>query len=269
MAGVEKSESSTQTTEHHDNRFAQSAMFSRQWWFLLLLAALFVGVTCGLGFWQLGRAQLREQIEAEQARNRALPALTEAQLLNLAADEQLIHRQLALQGKWLTQWSVFLNRPLNGQAGFWVMTPLQLESGVVVLIQRGWAPRDPVLPDKPPAFKSGAEQVQISGQWVLPPSRLMELGDAPSTSDTSFTQVRQNLDLAQYEGQTGIKIRAVIRQSSAAEDGLSRDWPSLASKAQTNRGYAFQWFAIAAAGLLLFLWFQVIRKLGTGLPKTD
>jgi len=256
-------------TQQHDNRFAQSAMFTRQWWVLSLLTAVFVAVTCGLGFWQLGRAQLREQIEAERARNVALPALTESQLLALAPDAQLIHRQLSLQGKWLTQWSVFLNRPMNGQAGFWVMTPLQLGSGVVVLIQRGWAPRDPVLPNKPPAFKSSAEQVQVSGQWVLPPSRLMELGDAPGAHDTSFAQVRQNLELAQYERQTGLKIRVVIRQSSAAEDGLSRDWPSLASKAQTNRGYAFQWFAIAAAGLMLFLWFQVIRKLRMGLVKTD
>ncbi|MFM2108077.1 MAG: hypothetical protein RLZZ513_1145, partial [Pseudomonadota bacterium] len=110
MAGVGAAAIHMQETEQQDNRFAQSAMFTRQWWLLLLLTTLFVGVTCGLGFWQLGRAQLREQIEAEQARNRGLPALTEAQLLNLAPDEQLIHRQLALQGKWLTQWSVFLNR---------------------------------------------------------------------------------------------------------------------------------------------------------------
>ncbi|MFM6198946.1 MAG: hypothetical protein ACKPE1_07365 [Dolichospermum sp.] len=29
---------------------------------------------------------------------------------------------------------MFLNRPMNGQAGFWVMTPLQLEGGAVVLV---------------------------------------------------------------------------------------------------------------------------------------
>jgi len=39
-----------------------------------------------------------------------------------------------------------------------------------------------------------------------------------------------------------------------------RDWPNLASRAQSNRGYAFQWFAMSAVGVLLFLWFQVFRK---------
>lgn len=235
-------------------------MFGRQWWLLLLFTVVFVGATCGLGFWQLGRAHLREQIEAEQARNAALPALNNEQLEHLATDSQLLYRNLALEGNWLSQWSVYLNRPMQGQAGFWVMTPLQLESGSVVLVQRGWAPRDPVLPNKAPTVKSVPDRVQVSGQWISPPSRLMELDSANSTPDTSFSQVRQNLDLVQYERETGLQIRAVMRQNSAADDGLSRDWPNLASRAQTNRGYAFQWFAMAAVGLFLFLWFQVFRK---------
>jgi len=267
MAEVDKSENGTQTIEHHDNRFAQSAMFSRQWWLLLLLTVLFVGVTTSLGFWQLGRAHLREQIEAEQTQNAALPALNNAQLDKLAPDIQLLYRSLVLEGAWLPQWSVFLNRPMQGQAGFWVMTPLRLESGTVVLVQRGWAPRDPVLPNKPPAIKNAPDTLQVGGQWISPPSRLMELDSAANSADTSFSQVRQNLDLAQYEHDTGLKIRAVMRQNSTADDGLSRDWPNLASRAQTNRGYAFQWFAMAVVGLLLFLWFQVFRKRRTSNPS--
>jgi len=235
-------------------------MFSRQWWLLLLLAVLFVSVTTSLGFWQLGRAHLREQIEAEQTQNAALPAVNNAQLECLAPDSQLLYRTLALEGAWLSQWSVFLNRPMHGQAGFWVMTPLRLESGTVVLVQRGWAPRDPVLPNKPPTVKATPDHVQVQGQWIAPPSRLMELDSTANAPDTSFSQVRQNLDLAQFERETGLKIRAVMRQNSAADDGLLRDWPNLASRAQSNRGYAFQWFAMSAVGVLLFLWFQVFRK---------
>ncbi len=234
-------------------------MFTRQWWLLLVLTVLFVGVTSSLGFWQLGRAHLREQLEADQSRAAELPALTEAQLAQLAPTAEYLNRNLSLHGTWLPQWSVFLNRPMHGQAGFWVMTPLQLESGLTVLVQRGWASRDPVLPNKPPTLKDDSERVQLSGQWIAPPSRLMELESETSGPDTSFVQVRQNLDLAQYERQTGLKIRLVMRQHSAADDGLSRDWPNLASKAQTNRGYAFQWFAMAFVGALLFLWFQVFR----------
>jgi surfeit locus 1 family protein len=269
MAEVDKSANGAQSTEHQDNRFAQSAMFSRQWWLLLLLTVLFVGVTSSLGFWQLGRAHLREQIEAEQTSNAALPALSNSQLEELAQNSELLYRSLALEGTWLSQWSVYLNRPMNGQAGFWIMTPLRLDSGSVVLVQRGWAPRDPVLPNKSPTLKEASDRVQVSGQWISPPSRLMELGSGTSAPDTSFSQVRQNLDLAQYERETGLKIRAVMRQNSTADDGLSRDWPSLASRAQTNRGYAFQWFAMSVVGLLLFFWFQVFRKRRTVTPSAS
>lgn len=269
MADVDKSESGAQSTEHQDNRFAPSAMFSRPWWLMLLLTAVFVAVTSSLGFWQLGRAHLREQMEAEQTLNAALPALSNLQLEQLAPDSQLLYRNLALEGTWLSQWSVYLNRPMNGQAGFWVLTPLRLDSGSVVLVQRGWAPRDPILPNKAPTLKEASDPVQVSGQWISPPSRLMELGTGTSAPDTSFSQVRQNLDLVQYERETGLKIRAVMRQNSTADDGLSRDWPSLASRAQTNRGYAFQWFAMSGVGLLLFLWFQVFRKRRTVTPSAS
>lgn len=244
-------------------------MFSRPWWLMLLLTAVFVAVTSSLGFWQLGRAHLREQMEAEQTLNAALPALSNLQLEQLAPDSQLLYRNLALDGTWLSQWSVYLNRPMNGQAGFWVLTPLRLDSGSVVLVQRGWAPRDPILPNKAPTLKEASDPVQVSGQWMSPPSRLMELGTGTSAPDTSFSQVRQNLDLVQYERETGLKIRAVMRQNSTADDGLSRDWPSLASRAQTNRGYAFQWFAMSGVGLLLFLWFQVFRKRRTVTPSAS
>jgi surfeit locus 1 family protein len=269
MAEVDKSANGAQSTEHQDNRFAPSAMFSRQWWLLLLLTVLFVGVTSSLGFWQLGRAHLREQIETEQSSKAALPALGNVQLDNLPPDSQLLYRNLALEGAWVSQWSVYLNRPMNGQAGFWVMTPLRLDSGSVVLVQRGWAPRDPVLPNKPPTVKTSADRLQVQGQWISPPSRLMELDSGTSAPSTSFSQVRQNLDVMQYERETGLKIRAVMRQNSTADDGLSRDWPSLASRAQTNRGYAFQWFAMSVVGLLLFLWFQVFRKRRTVTPPAS
>ena len=56
---------------------------------MLLLTAVFVAVTSSLGFWQLGRAHLREQMEAEQTLNAALPALSNLKLEQLAPDSQL------------------------------------------------------------------------------------------------------------------------------------------------------------------------------------
>lgn len=248
--------------------FKASHVFSPQWWLLLLLTLLFVALTVKLGFWQLGRAQLREHIDAEQRERATLPPLTADQLRAMAPGETHLYRRVEVEGHWLERWTVFLNRPQNGRAGFWVMTPLALPDGRVLLVQRGWVPRDPVLPDKAPDLKPAPGLQRVQGNWIEPPSNLMEL-QQPETARTEFSRVRQNLALDDYQRQSGLSFAAVIRQSSDTGDGLLRDWPGVASKAPMNRGYAFQWFALSLVGALYFLWFQIYRKIRHGRSKQD
>lgn len=237
-----------------------SRPFSAQWWFLLLLTLIFIGITARLGFWQLGRAHLREQIDAEQHEREALPPLNADQLRALPPDARPLYRRIAIEGRWLESWTVFLNRPHHGRPGFWVMTPLEMPDGLVLLVQRGWIPRDPVVPDKVPELQSRPAVEQVQGHWVDPPSQMMEL-EQPEAGRAKFLRVRQNLVLDDYQRETGLTIAAVMRQTGDTGDGLLRDWPSMASKAPMNRGYAFQWFALSAVGALYFLWFQVYRKI--------
>lgn len=237
-----------------------TGIFSPQWWLLLGLALLFVALTARLGFWQLGRAQLRERIAAEQHDSAMLPPLTAEQLRALPPDAKPLYRRVDVEGHWLEPKTVFLNRPQNGRPGFWVMTPLELPNGLVLLVQRGWAPRDPVVPDKAPELKQRPQSERVQGNWIEPPSHMMELEQA-KTERAGFPRVRQNLALDEYQRQTGLKIAGVMRQTSDNRDGLVREWPSLASKAPMNRGYAFQWFALSLVGAAYFVWFQIYRKI--------
>ena len=50
---------------------------------------------------------------------------------------------VVLDGRWLAAHTVYLdNRQMNGRPGFFVVTPLRLDDGRAVLVQRGWLPRD-------------------------------------------------------------------------------------------------------------------------------
>jgi surfeit locus 1 family protein len=245
-----------------------TTLFSAQWWLLLVLTLLFIAITAKLGFWQLGRAQLRERIDAEQHDSASRPPLTADELLALPPAEKPRYRRIDVEGRWLESWTVFLNRPQNGRPGFWVMTPLELSDGVVLLVQRGWITRDPVVPDKLPALKPRPARERVEGQWIEPPSHMMELAQ-PEPDRTAFARVRQNLELDDYQRQTGLRIAAVIREDGDRDDGLVRDWPSIASKAPMNRGYAFQWFALSAVGALYFIWFQGIRKIRNARKHRD
>jgi surfeit locus 1 family protein len=40
---------------------------------------------------------------------------------------------------------------------------------------------------------------------------------------------------------------------------LLRDWPKPATDVHKHYGYAFQWFALSALTVILYVWFQVLR----------
>ena len=75
--------------------------------------------------------------------------------------------------------------------------------------------------------------------------------------------IRQNLDLAAFERETGLKLRPMSLMQAQADDtrhdGLARQWPEPAADVAKHHGYAFQWFALSALVVGLTLWFQVIR----------
>ena len=101
-----------------------------------------VTLTVRLGFWQLSRAAEKEQRQAAIVAQMEAPVLNTPALLAAPANFGLMHQRVNLEGQWLSQHTVYLdNRPMNGRAGFWVITPLQLNASTRVLVQRGWVPR--------------------------------------------------------------------------------------------------------------------------------
>jgi surfeit locus 1 family protein len=150
---------------------------------------------------------------------------------------------------------------MNGRAGFWVLTPLQLDASTRVLVQRGWVPRHQLDRTLLPAIQTPGGWVQVNGRIAPPPSRLMALSQEPQATSTAsgVSKIRQNLDLDTYASDTGGALAAVVLQTDAASDGLLREWPEITAGVEKNLAYAFQWFALAALQLMLYIWFQFIQ----------
>ena len=175
-----------------------------------------------------------------------------------------MYRPIQLRGTWLAQYTVFLdNRQMNGKAGFYVVTPLQLEgSRAAVLVERGWAPRNFMRREQLPPVETPPGQVEVRGRLAPPPAKLYEFAGAGEGS------IRQNLDLAQWRAETGLALPDVaVRQTGGPSEGLLREWPEASSGAEKNYGYAFQWWALSALISILYVWFQFIaprRKVPAG-----
>ncbi|QHI99407.1 SURF1 family protein [Xylophilus rhododendri] len=214
-------------------------------------------VTAALGRWQLQRAAQKEAIEASMVQREALPELDGS---SLAAGDTaaLLDRRVHLRGRWLAQRTVYLdNRQMFGRPGFFVFTPLELSPQLVVLVQRGWIPRNFEDRSRLVPIQTPDGPVELHARIAGPPSRLYDFhsaaeGDSP---------IRQNLDLAAFRHETGLPLVALTAvQTGAAGEGLQREWPPVTLGVERHYGYAFQWFGLCALIVFLYAWFQFIRR---------
>ena len=239
---------------------------------LVLLAALLAAAgTARLGWWQLDRAAQKVALQQTLESRRALPPLAEAELARSAAGAQAqAQRLVVLQGRWLPERTVYLeNRQHLGQPGFYAVTPLRLADGSAVLVQRGWLPRDLLDRTRIVAQPAPAGTVRVEGRIAPALARLYEFAGAASGV------IRQNLEIDIYAHETGLPLRplAVVQEDGAvpaqaratplstapAKDGLIRLWPQPAADVHKHYGYAFQWFALSALIIGLYVWFQLVR----------
>lgn len=229
-----------------------------------LAAVALALLTARLGLWQLDRAAQKEALQQAQAGSAALPPLPAQALARTPAQaaEQL-HRRITLRGQWLPQRTVFLdNRQMDGRPGFFVLTPLRLEDGSAVLVQRGWVPRDAQERTRLPPIETPAQPVTLLARVEGPPARLYEF--TPQGSERGA--IRQNLDLEAFADETRLPLRPLTllqldddAAATAAPDGLRRHWPLPAVDVHKHYGYAVQWFSLAALITGLYVWFQLLR----------
>ena len=220
---------------------------------VLIAALLGAALTARLGLWQLDRAAQKVAAAAAVEAQGSLPALTNADVAKVAAQ---LNRRVNLRGRWLAEKTVFLdNRPMDGHVGFFVLTPLQLEGrSEAVLVQRGWVPRDSLDRTQLPSLPTPADVVEVQGRLTASPSRLYEFSASP------LGPIRQNMTVESFAAE--IKqpmLPLTVLQLGTSTDGLLRDWPAADLGLQKHYGYAFQWFALCALILGLYVWFQLVK----------
>ena len=226
---------------------------------VLIVAMLAAALTARLGIWQLDRAAQKTALQQALESQRALPPLTLPELAREPGElPAQLHRLAAVQGRWLAAQTVYLeNRQMNGRPGFYAVTPLQLDDGTAVLVQRGWLPRDLLDRTRIAAPPPPAGPVQVLGRIAPGPARLYEFEGAASGP------IRQNLDVVSFARETGLPLRplALVQEDGATPpaDGLLRQWPQPAFGVDKHHGYAFQWFALSALIIGLYVWFQLVR----------
>lgn len=215
----------------------------------LLAGVALMVLTVQLGNWQQRRAAEKERIQAR------IDVLMQAPAQALRADAARPEewRPLQLKGVWLPAATRLIdNRTHHGQAGYHVLTPLLLDDGSgAVLVNRGWVAAGdrrqlPVVP-------TPVGEQRIEGLLRLPEQAPFTLGVAGADE----LPVWQHIDTTRHAALVAPAYLAgwVVQQNSPAADGLLRDWPQPAAGVDRHRGYAFQWYALAALAGGLSAWY--------------
>jgi surfeit locus 1 family protein len=206
-----------------------------------------VALTARLGLWQLDRA---EQKLALQAARDAADAQAPTSSLDAPG---LDHRRARAQGRWRPELQFWLgNRPLDKQVGFVLLTPLQLDDGRLLWVQRGWQARRASTWEAPEWPPTPDASVLVEGRLRPQASLAYELGAAPQSG-----AVRQNLDLSSSP-EPGRRLLPWVLWQSQDCAPLRCDWPAPSLGVEKHHGYAAQWFALSLLTCGLYVWFQLI-----------
>ncbi len=248
--------------------------FRAQQWAILVVTVICVAITLSLGAWQMRRAAYKEHLAAQISQRKLLPTLENTALnaSNFIASMQdeatWLQRRATLRGRWLHQHTVFLdNRTMQmsgGQrVGFYVVTPLALEASKrVIWVQRGWVQRDFQDRSKLPVLSTSPEVFTIQGRLQAHVSRAFEMQAAMPAEDVSATarpsRIWQNLPVVDFDNKELLPLALLQTSPEAEKDALLRDWPSPDTGVAKHYGYAFQWFALAALLVILYVWFQLL-----------
>lgn len=214
-----------------------------------------------LGNWQTRRGDAKEAVQAAWTAAESAPAVAVRTAVEAAALAPALPRRVALEGTFLPAATAFVdNRIVDGVVGFYVVSPLALPGGGHVLVNRGWVARDAAAPARLPEVVTPRGPVTVEGLAVARVSQLLELQAPPARA---LPGIWPNLDYDAYAAAAGFAVPAlIVQQTSDTRDGLRRDWPRPDTGVGKHRGYALQWYGLAALAAGLTLWFGGRALLG-------
>jgi surfeit locus 1 family protein len=220
----------------------------------LLMTLLTLVVLAGLvalGRWQLRRAdEKRVLYDAFAAGNDA------TQTIVLATSPVPRYSQLEAHGHYDESRQVLIDNMVSadGRAGYYAITPFALDGGGWILVNRGWVPvgasralvpKIPVNADERPirgrADKLPAPGIQLSGRAPLGPP-FPVVASFPDHAD-----IARLLNEAAWSG-----AAEVILLNAQEPDGYVRNWSPPGFPPPRHIGYAVQWFALAAALVVIY-----------------
>lgn len=232
-------------------------LFRPRWLAFHVLVVTAVVVMVNLGFWQLRRLDERRDFNATVELRVDAPAIPLADLLAEPgfAPDRAEWRRVTASGAYLPDQIIVFNRSQGGRAGDNVLTPLRLDDGLIVLVNRGFVPLGAPLPAPP------ATAVEVLGR--ARPSQLRDRGGLTDAAPESgpLTEVRR-VEIERIAAQLDGDVAPIYLDLVAAVPAVAPADPVPVPPPELGTGphlsYAVQWFIFAIA--VIVGWVLALRR---------
>ena len=217
---------------------------------VLLVVAMIVA-----GFWQLGRYNDRRDTNDQVTERLEEPLADIGDIVSIddpfSVGDDVRFRLASATGEYQSDDEVLvLNRSLNGAPGYWVLTPLLLDDGTAVAVNRGWIPFrfEPGTPRPETAAPSGTVTAAGMVRRTVEPEGIQSGDEEGVVLDAlarpDLERLRQQLDYPLLP----VLIQLEAQEPAAAELPVTLARPALDNGPHLS--YAFQWFIFATIGAI-------------------
>lgn len=218
---------------------------------LTLLMAVLAVVFVLLGHWQwrLGEARAAQYARFERGAARVI-ALGDASLESVPA-----YQRVSIRGVYDGAHQFLLDNSIHdGMDGYEVLTPLLRHAAAAVLVDRGWVPFTGSRAHLPAVRLSGGAAVTVVGRVGRLPAAGLSFGRAPPPPGPRWPKVTSFPRPSELSAALGRPVaRRIVLLDPHAPNGYVRAWTLPGMSALQNWGYAIQWWAFAAAAVVIWL----------------
>ncbi|MDW3096036.1 MAG: SURF1 family protein [Gammaproteobacteria bacterium] len=230
-----------------------------QFWIVQLVAITLFALFVTLGSWQLGRGDVKSEIEHAVSDQ---DEVFEAIRLPLVEIEKWRYKKIKLIGQYDTKKQfLFDNQVRGGITGYNVLTPFYVvQFNAWVLVDRGWLPQGESR-DHLPDIEFQSNETSIAGRIYVPYDQAYSLGGIAEGEDSGWPRRIQFVDYQQLSSRYDQTLQPfTLRLNEQQPNGYRRDWAETNLTAKKHYGYAFQWYAMALA-LAVIWWLYSIKPL--------
>lgn len=224
----------------------------------VLLGVLLLPIPLGLGFWQLDRADQKQQLLDRLERSPSA--------IQLPKVDVPMPYPLKIEARLDTRYPLLLdNRTREGRVGYELLLPFEeLVSGLYGVVNLGWiaAPTDRRQLPELDSLLAGLDQGShlLSGLLVSPDRGFMLAEDQWSEG---WPKRIQQVDLLRLEGLWQQPLHNAVLRLRQPLIAADTNWSVSVMPPYKHHGYALQWFSLALllAGYLFWWgWRRPLRK---------